>query len=171
MVSIPFIPENITRYVSNENILLFIIVLFVIFFIYLVLQIGRYKNLRKWLKSNLEETKRQEEMIKTIGADIDKYKKSQEGLDYWSNIKEELVELSKLPSLREEENEFILKVQISKLKKDNIDVIANGQEININIYEGEVPLKSTYHLPKAIDPNRILISYKGNTLEIRAQKI
>ncbi len=171
MASIPFLPEDIANYLSTENIMLFVILLLIILLIYSLLQIGRYKKLQIWVKSNLEETKRQEETIKTLETEIEKYKKAQEGLDYWSNIKEELVELSKLPSLKEEENEFVLRLQISKLKKENIDVIATGNEININIYEGDTPLKATYHLPKTIDPNRILISYKGNTLEVRAQKI
>jgi len=171
MDSTSFLPESIAKYTSTENISLFVTLLLFIFFIYSILQIGRYQKLRKWVKSNLEETKRQEETIKRIESETNNYKTAQEGLDYWSNIKEELVELSKLPSLREEETEFVLRIQISKLKKDKIDVIATGKEINVNIYEGETPLKSTYNLPKAIDPNRILISYKGNTLEVRAQKV
>ncbi|MEM2918256.1 MAG: Hsp20/alpha crystallin family protein [Candidatus Altiarchaeota archaeon] len=170
-ISIDNIIGYFSNYFTNENFPFLFLLLLVILFLYTFSQMSRYNKLKKWLKKNLEETERQKEMIKWIEDEIEKCKKAQEGLDYWSNIKEELVELSKLPSLQEDEKEFILRIQISKLKKDKIDVIADKNAININLYEGETPLKATYHMPKPIDPNRLLISYKDNTLEVRAEKI
>lgn len=177
MATTPFISEVLSPYLgqfsdySIELILLVVILSFILLILYTFTQIGRYKNLKRWLGKNLEETRRQEAEIRKIAEDTEKYKKAQEGLDYWGDIKEELVELSKLPSIEESENEIILRIHVSKLKKEKIDVTATDKEINVNLYEGQTPLKCVYSLPSKIDPNKLIISYKGNTLEIKAQKV
>jgi HSP20 family molecular chaperone IbpA len=162
---------NLLNFYKLELLLGLILLLLFTLILSFLNQRNRYGRLKKWIKQNRKELKRQEDLMYEIEKKIDAYKKSQESLGYWGRIKDELTELSKLPTLKEEEKEFVLKTQISKLKKDITDVTATEKEININIYEGNTPLKCSYSLPKKINPSKLTITYKGNTLEIRAPKV
>lgn len=162
---------NFLIYYKIEFLLALIFILLLILIISLFNQKERYERLKKWIIKHRDEMKRQEEIMKEIEEKVEKYEKSQEGMGYWLRIKEEIGELSKLPSLSEEDNQLVLKIQISNLKKDKTDVTATSREIKINIYEGDMPLKCSYFLSKNIDPSRLTITYKGNTLEIRAPKV
>ena len=164
------IPLDFLGYYQLEILLAFILLLFIILVISFLNQRSRYKRLRKWIKQGNERVKSRDDSMQKLEKKVNTLKKSQEGLNYWSSIRGELGELSKLPSLEEKEDEIILKTQLSKLKKDDTDVTATPEEIKINIYSERIPLKCSYHLPAKINPNKLVITYKGNTLEIHAPK-
>ncbi len=153
-----------------ELLLAFILLLIIALILSLLNQRDRYKRLKEFAKKGIERIKAQETLLQNLEKEVNKIKKSQEGLDYWSTLKDELGELSKLPLLEEQGNEIILRTQLSKLKKDDVDVTATPDEIEVSIYADKTPLKCSYSLPTKINPNKLIVTYKGNTLEIHAQK-
>lgn len=156
----------------NDILLSSTIAIILILAVLSIRQFSRYNRLRDAIKTDLNELKRQEIAIKKIGEELKEYKISGgEELEHWSRIEKELAELSQLPSLTENENEIILKTHISRARKDFVDVTATEKGINIHISDKESPLHSSYAIPKRIDPSRLTVTYKGNTLEIRAPKI
>lgn len=156
----------------NDIVLLSAIAVILILAIFSLMQLYRYNRIRGAVNVELSELKRQEIAIKKIDKELEKYGiSSGDELEHWSRIEKELDELSQLPTLTETDNEVMLKVHISRAKKDYVDVIATEKTINIHISDKTSPLHSSYAIPKRIDPNRLTVTYKGNTLEIRAPKI
>lgn len=164
------IAEN--YYPEFSDIVLFSTVAIILILTFLSLrQISRYSRLRDAVNMDLRELKRQETAIKRIEEELKKYRiGGTEELEHWSRIEAELAELSQLPILTETENEIILKTHISRSRKDFVDVSATEKSMDIHISDKASPLHSSYAIPGRIDPSKLTVTYKGNTLEIRAPK-
>lgn len=157
---------------SYELVISLSITLLLILALWSIRQIYRYNRLRTAINADIRELKRQGIAIKRIEEDLKEYGISNsEGLEHWSKIEKELTELSQLPILTEMDNEIILKLHISHTKKDYVDVTATEKSIDINISDKASPIHSSYLIPKKIDPSSLSVTYKGNTLEIRAPRI
>lgn len=156
----------------NDIVLFSTIAIILILAVLSIRQFSRYNRLRDAIKADLNELKRQEIAIKKIEEELKEYRISGgEELEHWSRIEKELAELSQLPSLTETENDVVLKTHISRARKDFVDVTATEKSINIHISDKASPLHSSYAILRRIDPSRLTVTYKGNTLEIRAPKI
>lgn len=156
----------------NDVVLSSAITIILILAIFLMRQLSRYNCLKNAINMDLNELKRQEIAIKKIEMEFKKYKiDCGEELEHWSRIEKELDELSQLPSLTETNNEVILKTHISSARKDFVEVTATEKSIDIQISDNAFPLRSSYAVPTRIDPNGLTVTYKGNTIEIRVQKI
>jgi len=148
-------------------VLVIVLILVVVF----INQRYRYQKLREDLEGYLKELKDQERAIKKLENDLREYVMGGKGLRDWSMLKQQINELSDLPSFTETENEYVLRTHLSRIKKDYVKVsgIKKGIKVSIDSKEG-LPLQTLYSTPKDIDPHGLKVTYRGNTLEIRAPK-
>ncbi len=125
------------------------------------------------IQRELHELKRQKLEIEDLEKNIKKsfVSGSSEDLEHWSKIEKELSELAELPNIVEDKDKIVLSMHISQIKKDYIDVTATDNTVTVSINPKKgLPLQCSYKIPKKIDPSKLTVTYKGNTLEIHAPK-
>ncbi len=160
--------------VTDTDLLLAGILLFLLVLISLVMGFkGRYTRIDKAVRRCSDELKKHQRMIGLIGAKIKKYEStgSAEELEHWSRIEDELMALADLPSIKETGEEIILRTHVAQSRKDYIDVSATKESVMISIKDKKsIPLNIIYGIPATINPSKLIVTYKGNTLEIHAPK-
>ena len=152
-------------------VILAVLVIVLILVVVFINQRYRYQKLREDLGNYLKELKDQERAINKLENDLREYVMGGKGLREWGMLKQQINELSDLPSFTETENEYILKTHLSRIKKDDVKVsgIKKGIKVSIDSKE-DPPLQTLYSTPENIDPHGLKVAYRGNTLEIRAPK-
>ncbi len=157
---------------SNDIMLFFVLIVTLVLVVLAISQRNRYLKLSASLDKDMEKVKEQESAIKKLEDDLREYVMGGKSLREWKVVKQQVEELSELPSFVETKKEYILKIHLSMAKKDDIRVsgVSNGIKIAIDSKEGP-PLQSTYTTPKEIDPNGMRVTYRGNSLEVTAPKV
>lgn len=168
------LPTGLNRYIYGLDITfvatLFVVLILIILFIR---QRSKYIRLRDIIRRDLRELKRQKLEVGDLEKNIKKsfVAGSLEDLEHWSRIEKELNKLVELPNMVEDKDKIILNMHISQLKKDYIDVTATDDSITVSINPKKgLPIQCSYKMPKKIDPSKLSVTYKGNTLEIHALK-
>ncbi len=165
--------SDIFKLTGNNDILLFFILIVILVLVVLsISQRNRYVRLSTGLDKDMDKVKEQEAAIKKLENDLREYVMGGKSLREWKVVKQQVEELSELPSFVETKNEYILKIHLSMAKKDDIRVSGSNNAIKISIDSKEgPPLQSTYTTPKNIDPNGMRVTYRGNSLEVTAPKV
>jgi len=160
--------------VTDTDLILAGIVLFLLVLLSLVIRFrSRCSRIGKSVRSCSKELKKHQKLIDLFSAKIKKYEStgSAEELEHWSAIEDELSALTDLPSIEEAEEEIILRTHIAQSRKDDVDVSATKESVVISIKdEKSIPVNVIYGIPVAINPSKLIVTYKGNTLEIHAPK-
>jgi len=160
--------------VTDTDLILAGILLFLLVLISLVIRFrSRYSRIGKSVRGCSKELKKHQKLIDIFGAKIKKYEStgSAEELEHWSGIEDELSALADLPSIEDTGEEIILRTHIAQSRKDDVDVSATSESIVISIKDEErIPVNVIYGIPAAINPGKLIVTYKGNTLEIHAPK-
>lgn len=157
---------------SSSDVLIFFTLIIVFVLVTLVMnQRHRYMRLRERVDGDLQKLKDQEGAIKKLENDLREYVMGGKSLREWKIVKQQIEELSDLPSFVEVENAYVLKIHLSMTKKDDVMVsgVKNGIKVTIDNKENPA-LQAFYSTPKDIDPNGLKVTYKGNSLEILAPK-
>jgi HSP20 family molecular chaperone IbpA len=164
--------SEIFKTIGDDILLFFILMVILVLIVLAISQRNRYKALSVGLEKDLDKVKEQEAAIKKLENDLREYVMGGKSLREWKVVKQQVEELSELPSFIETKDEYILKIHLSMAKKDDIRVSGtnNGIKISIDSKDGP-PLQSTYTTIKNIDPNGMRVTYKGNSLEVKAPKI
>lgn len=163
---------EIFKTVSDDILLFFILIVILVLIVLAISQRNRYLKLSASLEKDLEKVKDQEAAIKKLENDLREYVMGGKSLREWKIVKQQVEELSELPSFTETKEEYILKIHLSMAKKDDIRVSGTSNAIKISIDSKDgPPLQSTYSTIKEIDPNGMRVTYKGNTLEVKAPKV
>lgn len=131
----------------------------------------KYQKLKLGVDEGMKRLSEQESLIKKLENDLREYVMGGKSLREWKVVKQQIDELSDLPSFSETEDSFLLKMHLSMTKKDDVRVsgVKNGIKVIIGSKD-EPPLSAFYTTPKDIDPNGLKVTYRGNSLEIRATK-
>lgn len=161
----------ITGMSYNDMVMLAALAILLIVVLIFINQGYRYQKLKEDLENYLNELNNQDRAIKRLEDDLREYMMGSKGLKDWSRMRQQMVELSDLPSFTETEKEYILKTYISRIKKDNVKVsgMNNGIKVSIESEEG-IPFQAFYSTPKNIDPWKLKVNYTGGILEVRAPK-
>ena len=157
---------------SASDVLIFATLIIVLILVVLIMnQRHRYLRLRERVDTDLQKLKDQEGAIKKLENDLREYVMGGKSLREWKVVKQQIEELSELPSFVEVEKEYILKMHLSMTKKDDVMVsgVKNGIKVTIDNKENP-PIQAFYSTAKDIDPNGLKVTYKGNSLEIVAPK-
>lgn len=159
---------------TDTDLILAGILMFLLILISLVIGFrSRYTRIGKAVRGCSNELKKHQKLIDIFSAKIKKYEStgSAEELEHWSVIEDELSALADLPSIEETEEEIILRTHIAQSRKDYVDVSATNESVIISIKDEEgIPVNVIYGIPAAINPGKLIVTYKGNTLEIHAPK-
>ncbi|MEA3255042.1 MAG: Hsp20/alpha crystallin family protein [Candidatus Altiarchaeota archaeon] len=157
---------------DTEIIIFPVLAIVLILVVLFINQRYRYQNLRDNLENNLRELQNQESSIKKLENEMREYIMSGKGIRDWGILKQQVNELSDLPSFAETEDEYVLKTHLSRIKKNHVQVsgIARGIKITVESTESP-PLHVLYSTPSDIDPHGLKVIYKGTTLKIRAPKL
>ena len=159
---------------TDTDLILAGILLFLVVLISLVIGFrGRYARIGKSVRGCSNELKKHQKLIDFAEAKIKKYEStgSAEELEHWSGIEDELSALADLPSIEDAGEEIILRTHIAQSRKDYVDVSATKESIVVGIKDEEnIPVNVIYGIPTAINPSKLIVTYKGNTLEIHAPK-
>lgn len=157
---------------SGSDVVVFVTLIIILVLVVLLMnQRQRYLRLRERVDSALQKLKEQEGAIKKLENDLREYVMGGKSLREWKIVKQQIEELSELPSFVEVEKEYILKMHLSMTKKDEVMVSGTKNGIKVTIDNKESPpLQAFYSTPKDIDPNGLKVTYKGNSLEIVAPK-
>jgi len=160
--------------ISPTELILAAILLIVGFLAYLVaMQKGKYLRLQTAIRRCSDELKKQERLMGDIEANIKKYESTSSAaeVEHWSKIGKELEALADLPRLEETDEEVILKTYIAQSRKDYVDVSATKESVIISINDEKgMPVEVIYGIPIMIDPQKLIVTYRGNTLEVHAPK-
>lgn len=157
---------------NNDILLFFILIVILVLVVLSISQRNRYLKLSTALDKDMDKVKEQEAAIKKLENDLREYVMGGKSLREWKVVKQQVEELSELPSFVETKNEYILKIHLSMAKKDDIRVSGSNNSIKISIDSKDgPPLQSTYTTPTNIDPNGMRVTYRGNSLEVTAPKV
>ncbi len=160
--------------VTDTDLILAGILVFLVVLISLVIgSRGRYTQISKSVRGCSKELKKHQKLIDFVEAKIRKYEStgSAEELEHWSGIEDELSALADLPNIEDAGEEIILRTHIAQSRKDYVDVSATKESIVVGISDDEsIPVNVIYGIPVAINPSKLIVTYKGNTLEIHAPK-
>lgn len=157
---------------SAGDVLLFSTLIIVLVLVVLALkQRQSYQRLSESLDSDLKKLKEQDGSIKKLENDFREYVMGGKSLREWKVVKQQIEELSELPSFTENPEEYILRLHLSMTKKDSVRLLGakNGIKITVDS-DTEPPIQAFYSTPKDIDPNGLKVTYRGNSLEIKAPK-
>ena len=164
--------SDVFNTVGDEVLLFFILMVILVLIVFSISQRNRYLRLSASLEKDLDRVKDQEAAIKKLENDLREYVMGGKSLREWKVVKQQVEELSELPSFTETKDEYILKIHLSMAKKDDIRVSGTNNAIKISIDSKDgPPLQSTYTTIKNIDPNGMRVTYKGNSLEVKAPKV
>jgi len=164
--------SGLLQAVGEDVLLFFVLIVILILIAFSMGQRNRYLKLSASLEKDLEKVREQEAAIKKLENDLRDYVMGGKSLREWKVVKQQVEELSDLPIFAETNEEYILKIHLSMAKKDDVRVSGTSNEIKISINSKDgPPLQSTYTTIKNIDPNGMRVTYKGNTLEVRAPKV
>ena len=159
---------------TDTDLILVGILLFMVVLLSLVIGFrSRYTRIGKSVRGCSNELKKHQKLIDFAEAKIKKYEStgSAEELEHWSGIEDELSALADLPSIEDAGEEIILRTHIAQSRKDYVDVSATKESIVVGIKDEEnIPVNVIYGIPTAINPSKLIVTYKGNTLEIHAPK-
>ncbi|MBN2250861.1 MAG: Hsp20/alpha crystallin family protein [Candidatus Altiarchaeota archaeon] len=157
---------------AGNDVMLFFTLLIVLLLVVLALnQRFRYQRLKDKLEGDLTKLDHQEASIKKLENDLREYVMGGKSLREWKVVKQQIEELSDLPSFAETEDGYLLKIHLSMSKKD--DVRVSGVKDGVNVFidsKEELPIQAFYSTPKEIDANSLKVTYKGNSLEIKAAR-
>lgn len=157
-----------------DSLLILILLMLAVFIALMINHHFRYEELKSKVVKDMKELEKEGKALKKLEQNLSKYETggAAEDLEHWSEIEKALEELATLPELEESPDEILLKIYVSPLMKEFVDVSAEKNRINVNINPKEgIPIESSYQLPADIDPHNLLITYKGNTLEIHAPRV
>lgn len=164
--------SEVFQIVGDDVLLFFILIVILVLIVFSIGQRNRYQKLSASLEKDLDKVKEQEASIKKLENDLREYVMGGKSLREWKVVKQQVEELSELPSFTETKEEYILKIHLSMAKKDDIRVSGTNNTIKISIDSKDgPPLQSTYATIKDIDANGMRVTYKGNTLEVKAPKV
>ena len=160
--------------VTDTDLILAGILLFLLVLMSLVIAFrSRYIRISKSVRGCSNELKKHQKLIDFVEAKIKKYESTgtAEELEHWSRIEDELSALADLPSIEDTGEEIILRTHIAQSRKDYVDVSATKESIVVGIKDEEnIPVNVIYGIPVPINPNKLIVTYKGNTLEVHAPK-
>ncbi len=157
---------------SGSDILLFSTLIIVLVLVVLALrQRQSYQRLSESLDADLKKLKEQEGSIKKLENDFREYVMGGKSLREWKVVKQQIEELSELPSFTETPEDYVLRLHLSMTKKDNVRLLGakNGVKLTVDS-DTDPPIQAFYTTPKDIDPNGLKVTYRGNSLEIKAPK-
>lgn len=157
---------------SASDTLLFATMLIVMVLVVLaLLQRQKYNQLSEDLDGDLKKLREQDGAIKKLENDFREYVMGGKSLREWKVVKQQVEELTDLPSFLESAEDYTLRLHLSMTKKDNVRLLGakNGIKLTVDSETGP-PLQAFYSTPKDIDPNGLKVTYRGNSLEIRAPK-
>jgi len=156
---------------GNDVMLFSTLVIVLVLVVLAMNQRFKYQKLKENVDEGMKRVNEQDGLIKKLENDLREYVMGGKSLREWKIVKQQIDELSDLPSFSETEDGYILKMHLSMTKKDDVRVsgVKNGIKVVIGSKD-EPPLSAFYATPRDIDPNGLKVTYKGNSLEIRATK-
>jgi len=160
--------------ISMTEVILAVILLIVGFLAYFVImKNGKNVMIQAAIRRLSEELKKQEKLGEDIEVKIKKYESESAAgeIEHLREIGKGLEALADLPSLEETDKEIILRTHIAQSRKEYANVSATKESVIISINDKKgIPVHVIYETPVMIDPDKLIITYRGNTLEVHALK-
>lgn len=157
--------------IGTDVFLLITLIVVLILVLVSINQRKKYLELDVNLQREVKRLEEQQQTIKKLEDNLRDYVMGGKSLTEWKKVKQQMEELSGLPSFTETADEYILKIHLSMTKKDDVRVTGVNRGIRITIESKDnPPLQSLYTTPTDIDISKMKVTYKGNTLEVKAPK-
>jgi hypothetical protein len=158
--------------IGGDMMLVFSLLIIVLMLALSINQKKRYHKLGQALERQLKRIDEEQQRAKKLEDSMRDYVMGGSSLHEWKLIKQQADELAGLPSLAETQDEYILRIHLSMTKKDDVRVVGIDMGISVSIEsKQELPIQTVYLTPGQIDPSKLKVTYKGNIVEIRAQKM
>jgi hypothetical protein len=157
---------------GGDMMLLFSLFIIVLLLALSLAQKKRYHKLGQALERQLKRIDEEQQRAKKLEDSMRDYVMGGSSLHEWKLIKEQVDELSGLPSFSETADEYVLRIHLSMTKKDDVRVVGIDMGISVSIEsKQELPIQTVYLTPGQIDPSKLKVMYKNNIVEIRAKKM